>query len=98
MGMEDARPWTLYCHQRAKIGIVAMQILGPTANRTGVYPMRLEFCFRTDPESDQADGVSLELESHREFVVPPCRAPDLKLVSSFGRAVIRQWLLINTYY
>jgi hypothetical protein len=58
---------------------------------------------RTDPESDQADRASLELESHRGFVVLPRRVPDWPgskvglIVPSSSWTIIRQ-SLINTYH
>ena len=58
-------------HQRAKIGVVSMQILGPTANRACIS---YEIC--TDPESGQVYRPSLELEFHSEFVVLSSRVPD----------------------
>ena len=59
---------------------VAMQILGATVNRAVRILGDFEFCFRTDPESDQAYTASLEVENldskERDFVVPRRVGPD----------------------
>ena len=66
MGMEDARPWTFVLrskndNQRAKNNSRNAYIRSH-GEQSCASPWRPKFCFRTNPDSDQAYKASPELE------------------------------------